>query len=67
MDAVVHTPTHIYLLEFKIDQSARAALQQIRDKAYADRFRADGKIIVGAGINFDTEKQRISEWEHIVL
>ena len=67
MDAIVHTPTHIYLLEFKIDQSAQAALQQIRDKAYADRFRADGKIIVGIGINFDTEKHRVSEWEHVVL
>lgn len=67
MDAIVHTPTHIYLLEFKIDQSAQAALQQVRDKAYADRFRADGKIIVGVGINFDTEKHRVSEWEHVVL
>jgi hypothetical protein len=67
MDAVVHTPTHIYLLEFKIDQSAQAALQQIRDKAYADRFRADGKIIVGAGFNFDTEKHRVSEWLSEIL
>lgn len=62
MDAVVHTPTHIYLLEFKIDQSAAGALQQIREKSYADRFRADGKAIVGIGLNFDTEKHRVSEW-----
>ncbi len=67
MDAVVHTPTHIYLLEFKIDQSAHAALQQIQEKAYADRFRADGKTIVGVGINFDTVKHRVSEWESVVL
>jgi Predicted AAA-ATPase/PD-(D/E)XK nuclease superfamily len=62
MDAVVHTATHIYILEFKIDQSAEAALQQIRDKGYAERFRTDGKIITGVGINFDTDKHRLSEW-----
>ena len=67
MDAVVHTPTHIYLLEFKIDQSAQAALQQIQKKNYADRFRADGKTIVGVGINFDTEKRCVSEWDSVGL
>lgn len=67
MDAVVHTPTHIYLLEFKIDQSAQEALAQIFQKAYADRFRADGKTIVGMGINFDTEKHRVSDWDSKVL
>jgi Predicted AAA-ATPase/PD-(D/E)XK nuclease superfamily len=67
MDAVVHTPTHIYLLEFKIDQSAHAALAQIRQKAYADRFQADGKIVVGMGVNFDTAKRRVSEWESVEL
>jgi PD-(D/E)XK nuclease superfamily len=62
MDAVVQTATHIYIIEFKLDQSAEAALQQIRSKGYAERFRADGKSIVGVGINFDTEKHRLSEW-----
>jgi Predicted AAA-ATPase/PD-(D/E)XK nuclease superfamily len=62
MDAVVHTSTHIYVLEFKIDQSAEAALQQIHQKDYAARFRADGKTIVGVGINFDTEKHQVSDW-----
>jgi PD-(D/E)XK nuclease superfamily len=67
MDAGAHTATHTYVLAFKIDQSAAAALQLIRDKDYASRFRADGKTIVGLGINFDTEKHRVSEWEEEVL
>jgi hypothetical protein len=67
MDAVVYTPTHIYLLEFKMDQSATTALQQIKNKAYADRFRADGRTLVGVGINFDTQKHRLSEWVSEVL
>jgi PD-(D/E)XK nuclease superfamily len=63
----VHTATHIYVLEFKIDQSAEAALQQIRKKDYAGRFGADGKTVVGVGINFDTEKHRVSEWKEAVV
>jgi Predicted AAA-ATPase/PD-(D/E)XK nuclease superfamily len=63
MDAVVHTPERIFVLEFKIDQSAEQALQQIRDKGYADRFRADGKTVVAMGINFDTKKRCVSDWK----
>jgi hypothetical protein len=62
MDAVVNTPTHIYLLEFKIDQSAEAALAQIRQKGYADKFRLENKPVVGVGINFDTAKKAVGDW-----
>lgn len=63
MDAVVQTPTHIYLLEFKLDQSAGAALRQIREKGYADKFRLEQKPVIAVGINFDTKKRIVSEWE----
>ena len=62
MDAVVQTPTHIYLLEFKIDQSAEAALAQIRQKGYADKFRLENKPVVGVGINFDAVKKAVGDW-----
>jgi hypothetical protein len=62
MDAAVHTPTHIYILEFKIDQSAQAALQQIRLKGYADKFRMENKKIVAIGINFDSKKRTVDDW-----
>jgi Predicted AAA-ATPase/PD-(D/E)XK nuclease superfamily len=68
MDAVVHTPERIFILEFKIDQSAEQALQQIRDKGYADRFRADRKTVVEMGVNFDTKKRCVSDWKtHIFV
>jgi Predicted AAA-ATPase/PD-(D/E)XK nuclease superfamily len=63
MDAVVHTPDRIYLLEFKINKSADAALRQIIDKDYAARFRTHQKTISAIGINFDTTQHRISEWK----
>ncbi len=67
MDAVVQTPGRVYILEFKIDQSADVALQQIRDKRYADRFRSDGRQVVGVGINFETGKRAVGEWEEALL
>ena len=62
MDAVVRTPAHIYLLEFKIDQPAEAALAQIRDKGYADKFRLENKPIIGVGICFDAQKKAVRDW-----
>ncbi|MBE2207970.1 MAG: ATP-binding protein [Saprospiraceae bacterium] len=67
MDAVVHTPTHIYLLEFKINQSAEAALEQIHRKGYADKFRLENKTLIGVGINFDTAKRNVSDWAEQAL
>ena len=63
MDAVVETPMHIYVLEFKLNQSAKAALKQIRDKGYADKYAADGRKVVAVGMNFDTKKRALTEWE----
>jgi hypothetical protein len=63
MDAVVQTTTHIYVIEFKLNQSAEAALQQIREKRYADKYAADGKTIIKVGINFDTRQRAVSDWK----
>ncbi len=62
MDAVVHTPERIFILEFKINESAAAALQQIKTKNYAARFKTSGKEIIGLGINFNTEKRCVDDW-----
>jgi hypothetical protein len=62
MDAVVKTDTHIYILEFKIDQTAQIALDQIKNKDYATKYALENKQIVGIGINFDTEKKTLDDW-----
>ena len=62
MDAVVKTATHIYILEFKINKSAEIALQQIKDKAYPEKYLIENKEIVMIGINFDTRKKGIKDW-----
>jgi hypothetical protein len=62
MDAVVKTDSHIYIIEFKIDQSAATAITQIKNKAYAKKYDTENKQIVAVGISFDTEKKCVGDW-----
>ncbi len=62
MDSVVKTASHIYIFEFKINQTAAVALAQIRDKDYADKYALENKTIVKVGINFNTKRRTIDDW-----
>lgn len=62
-DLVVQTSDYIYLFEFKINQSAQVALDQIEEKKYADSFMSGAKKIVKLGVNFSSEERNISEWK----
>jgi hypothetical protein len=58
-DSIVETPTHIYILEFKMNSNAQIALQQIKDKKYALQYSADTRKKVGVGINFNSANRVI--------
>ncbi len=61
-DSVVETATHVFIFEFKFNRTAEEALQQIKDKKYADKYRADNKIIIGIGVNFHSKDKEIDGW-----
>ncbi len=63
IDMLVKTPEYLYILEFKLGKEN--ALQQIKDKAYHEKY-SDQKIMM-IGINFDKEERNITkfEWEEI--
>ncbi len=66
-DAVVETDTHVYILEFKLDKNAKAAIQQIKDRGYDEQYHYKNKIIKLVGINFNSKNKKIEEWvEEIV-
>lgn len=65
IDAVVKTDDNIFIIEFKIDQAAEIAIEQIRNKHYADKYADDKRPIYLVGINFDTEKKRIDDYVKI--
>ena len=53
-DAVMFSPSTIFVFEIKINKSAQEALAQIDDKGYMVPFEADGRKLVKIGINFST-------------
>ncbi len=63
MDAVVYTPERIFILEFKLDKSADEAVDQILSKGYAEKYRQEGKELLGVGINFDSQKKAVGDWK----
>ena len=62
-DCVIETPKDVYIFEFKLDGSADAALQQIRDKGYAKEYEADSRNVHLIGANFSSEEGTVSEWK----
>jgi hypothetical protein len=62
IDLLIKTRSYIYIIEFKINESADAALKQIEKKQYSKPFESDGRIIYTIGIYFSTKSRRIDEW-----
>ena len=56
IDAVVKTKRYIYVIEFKVNQAAGIALNQIKEKAYTNSFLLDGRQILLMGVNFMRKK-----------
>ncbi|MBI4646346.1 MAG: AAA family ATPase [Bacteroidia bacterium] len=67
IDAIVKTDTDIFILEFKIDQSADKAIKQIKEKKYAEKYSDDKRPVTLLGINFDTEMKRVDDYKVVKL
>ncbi len=63
IDLTVEFADRVYIMEFKCDQSSKEAMEQIKEKKYAERFLHTGRRIYLVGINFSTEKRNIEDWE----
>ncbi len=63
IDLVMEFSDKIYILEFKCNQNAEAALKQIRNKGYDKKYLQTGKKILIMGINFDTGKRNVADWK----
>jgi len=60
MDHVIELPEKIFIFEFKYEDSAEVAIQQIRDKQYDQKFAESGKTIYRVGVGFSNKN--ISGW-----
>jgi hypothetical protein len=61
-DAVVETPSDVFIFEFKFNKTAQEAIEQIKTKKYSSKYQNSGKNIVGIGVNFDNETKQIDDW-----
>lgn len=63
IDMLIKTQDYIYIIEFKLDNSADDALRQIEEKQYAKPFEHDGRTIYKIGVNFSSQTRRIDDWK----
>lgn len=61
VDMAVDFDGHIYLFEFKVVEllPEGKALEQIKAKGYADKYRASGKTIHQIGVEFSSQQRQI--------
>jgi len=63
IDVVLFSDSYIFLIEFKVDQSAQIALDQINQMNYASKYLSDGRRIIKVGVNMSSKERTIDEWK----
>ena len=62
-DITLKMPHSIYMMELKYDKPVQAALDQIDQKGYAEKYRLDGRPVTKVGIAFSSEERNITDWK----
>jgi hypothetical protein len=62
MDTVLITPDRIFLFEFKLNETAKAAIKCIKDRNYVANLRHFNKPITGVGVVFSSKSKGVAEW-----
>ena len=60
-DLVVESQRNVYIFEFKVDKTAAEAIAQIKERGYAEPYRALGKPIYLIGLNFKSETHSLDD------
>ena len=61
-DCVVQLPDAVYVIEFKLDQSAEAAVEQMKAQQYALPYQNSGRPVYLFGINFSSAEKAVEGW-----
>ena len=62
MDTVVITKERIFLFEFKVNETAKEAIQCIKDRNYAASLRLRNLPITGVGVSFSAKTKGVADW-----
>ena len=63
-DLIAEHPSGIWIFELKVDESAEAALAQIKEKDYAAPYRARNLPIWAIGLSFDSKTRHLTGAVH---
>ena len=59
-DLVAETPERVFVFELKVDGTPQEALDQIKEKGYAEPYRHSGKEVHLIGLSFDGATRRLT-------
>lgn len=62
-DCIIETDNDIYIFEFKLDGTAKQALDQIKTMGYTRPYANDKRTIHCIGVNFSSKTGTIDDWE----
>ena len=62
IDLVLESDTRVYLFELKVNSSAQAALEQIEEKKYYEKYLNIQKELLIIGVNFSLEERNVTDW-----
>lgn len=63
IDLIAQTDNFLYLMEFKLDESGKTAMEQIKNREYAAPYLNSPKTIYIVGINFSKEERNVESYE----
>lgn len=62
IDLVLTTRKYVYIFEFKLDNNAQAAIQQINSREYSLPWEAGGRKVFKIGVAFSAAKRCITDY-----
>jgi len=63
LDLIAETTDFLYIMEFKLDESAEDAIAQIKSRKYAMAYKNSVKRIILVGIGFSKKERNVESWE----
>ncbi|MEM0991676.1 MAG: AAA family ATPase [Bacteroidota bacterium] len=67
LDLLIEADEHLYLMEFKLDESTENAIEQIKHRKYAAAYQNSPKVVHLVGINFSKKERNVESWEEEIV
>jgi hypothetical protein len=66
-DIIAKHPAAVCIFELKVDESVDKAFAQIREKGYAEPFKADSRPVWLVGRSFDSKRRHLADFAAVAL